>query len=49
MYVVTGGAGFNGSNIAAALDQQGADIVVSDWMGANDFLEILSDEAEAPV
>jgi ADP-L-glycero-D-manno-heptose 6-epimerase len=37
MYVITGGAGFIGSNIAAALDQQGADIVVSDWMGANDF------------
>ena len=37
MYVITGGAGFIGSNIAAALDQQGADIVISDWMGANDF------------
>jgi ADP-L-glycero-D-manno-heptose 6-epimerase len=37
VYVITGGAGFIGSNIAAALDQQGADIVVSDWMGANDF------------
>ena len=37
MYVITGGAGFIGSNIAAALDQQGADIVVSDWLGANDF------------
>ena len=37
MYVITGGAGFIGSNIAAALDEQGADIVVSDWLGANDF------------
>src|SRR5271166_3516459 len=37
VYVITGGAGFIGSNIAAALDQQGADIVTSDWMGANDF------------
>jgi NAD dependent epimerase/dehydratase family len=37
VYVITGGAGFIGSNIAAALDQQGADIVISDWMGANDF------------
>ena len=37
MYVITGGAGFIGSNIAAALDQQGADIVISDWMGASDF------------
>ena len=37
VYVITGGAGFIGSNIAAALDQQGADIVISDWMGASDF------------
>jgi ADP-L-glycero-D-manno-heptose 6-epimerase len=37
VYVITGGAGFIGSNIAAALDQQGADIVVSDWMGASDL------------
>jgi ADP-L-glycero-D-manno-heptose 6-epimerase len=37
VYVITGGAGFIGSNIAAVLDQQGADIVVSDWMGTNDF------------
>ena len=37
MYVITGGAGFIGSNIAAALDEQGVDIVISDWMGASDF------------
>ena len=37
MYVITGGAGFIGSNIAAALDSDGADIVISDWLGWNDF------------
>jgi ADP-L-glycero-D-manno-heptose 6-epimerase len=37
MYVITGGAGFIGSNIAAALDAAGADIVISDWMGSDDF------------
>lgn len=37
MYVITGGAGFIGSNIAAALDATGADIVISDWIGADDF------------
>ena len=36
MYVITGGAGFIGSNIAAALEAGGADVVVSDWMGAGD-------------
>jgi len=37
MYVVTGGAGFIGSNIAAALDDDGADIVIVDWLGSDDF------------
>lgn len=37
MYVITGGAGFIGSNIAAALDDQGADVVVVDWLGTDDF------------
>jgi ADP-L-glycero-D-manno-heptose 6-epimerase len=37
MHVITGGAGFIGSNIAAALDAAGADIVISDWLGAEDF------------
>lgn len=37
MYVITGGAGFIGSNNAAALDAAGVDIVVSDWIGAEDF------------
>jgi ADP-L-glycero-D-manno-heptose 6-epimerase len=35
--VITGGAGFIGSNIAAALDAVGADIVVSDQLGSNDL------------
>jgi ADP-L-glycero-D-manno-heptose 6-epimerase len=37
VYVITGGAGFIGSNIAAALDDSGADIVISDWIGKDDF------------
>lgn len=37
MYVVTGGAGFIGSNIAAALDEAGCDLVVVDVFGHNDF------------
>jgi ADP-L-glycero-D-manno-heptose 6-epimerase len=37
MHVITGGAGFIGSNIAAALDAAGKDIVISDWLGADDF------------
>jgi ADP-L-glycero-D-manno-heptose 6-epimerase len=37
VYVITGGAGFIGSNIAAALDKSGEDIVISDWMGRDDF------------
>jgi ADP-L-glycero-D-manno-heptose 6-epimerase len=36
MYVITGGAGFIGSNVAAALDAAGADIVISDWLGSDD-------------
>jgi len=35
--VITGGAGFIGSNIAAALDATGTDIVISDWIGVDDF------------
>jgi ADP-L-glycero-D-manno-heptose 6-epimerase len=35
--VITGGAGFIGSNIAAALDAAGADIVVCDQLGSNDL------------
>jgi ADP-L-glycero-D-manno-heptose 6-epimerase len=34
---ITGGAGFIGSNIAAALDTAGADIVIIDRLGSDDF------------
>lgn len=37
MYVITGGAGFIGSNIAAALDAAGEEIVIVDTLGANDI------------
>jgi ADP-L-glycero-D-manno-heptose 6-epimerase len=37
MYVITGGAGFIGSNIAAALDASGADLVIVDRLGSDDF------------
>lgn len=37
MYVITGGAGFIGSNIAASLDASGVDIVLVDWLGSDDF------------
>ena len=33
MHVITGGAGFIGSNIAATLDALGQDIVIVDWLG----------------
>jgi ADP-L-glycero-D-manno-heptose 6-epimerase len=36
MYLITGGAGFIGSNIAAALAAEGADIVIIDRMGWDD-------------
>jgi ADP-L-glycero-D-manno-heptose 6-epimerase len=35
MYLITGGAGFIGSNVAAALESS-ADVVISDWMGLGD-------------
>ncbi len=37
MYVVTGGGGFIGSNIAAALDARGDDVVIVDWLGTGDY------------
>lgn len=36
MHIVTGGAGFIGSNIAAALDARGEDVVVVDQLGHGD-------------
>ena len=36
MYVITGGAGFIGSNIGADLDEAGAAIVISDRLGEAD-------------
>lgn len=42
MYLVTGGAGFIGSNIAAALAQRGKDVVICDWLGSNDKWRNLS-------
>jgi ADP-L-glycero-D-manno-heptose 6-epimerase len=36
VYVVTGGAGFIGSNIVAALAARGCDVVVSDWLRSDD-------------
>ena len=37
MYVVTGGAGFIGSNIVAAIADRGGDVVVIDWLGHDDL------------
>jgi ADP-L-glycero-D-manno-heptose 6-epimerase len=36
MYLVTGGAGFIGSNIAAALAARGEEVVICDWLGQDD-------------
>lgn len=37
MFIITGGAGFIGSNLAAALSRQApGDVVVCDWLGAGD-------------
>ena len=37
MYVITGGAGFIGSNVAAALDERGDRLAIVDWLGDGDF------------
>ena len=36
MYIVTGGAGFIGSNIASSLASDGGDVVVVDWLEVGD-------------
>ncbi len=36
MYLVTGGAGFIGSNIVAALTADGHEVMVCDWLGQDD-------------
>src|SRR5215472_12741148 len=36
MYVVTGGAGFIGSNLVAELSDRGADVVVCDWLRSDE-------------
>ncbi len=36
MYVITGGAGFIGSNLVAELAARGCDVVVCDWLRADD-------------
>ncbi len=37
MFLVTGGAGFIGSNVVASLNEAGAtDVAVSDWLGSDD-------------
>lgn len=37
MFLVTGGAGFIGSNIAHRLSQQGHDVIICDWLGADNI------------
>jgi ADP-L-glycero-D-manno-heptose 6-epimerase len=45
LYVVTGGAGFIGSNICAALARQGRRVVVVDWLEVGDKWRNLADIA----
>jgi ADP-L-glycero-D-manno-heptose 6-epimerase len=45
LYVVTGGAGFIGSNIAAALARKGERVVVVDWLEVGDKWRNLADIA----
>jgi ADP-L-glycero-D-manno-heptose 6-epimerase len=42
MYVVTGGAGFIGSNIVASLAARGEEVVVCDWLGQDERWRNLS-------
>ncbi len=45
LYVVTGGAGFIGSNVAQALAERGERVVVVDWLGVGDKWKNLADIA----
>jgi len=36
MILITGGAGFIGSNLAAALEARGSRVVICDWLGTDD-------------
>ncbi len=37
MFLITGGAGFIGSNIAHRLTQQGHDVIICDWLGTDNI------------
>ena len=50
MYVVTGGAGFIGSNVVAALAARGEEVVVVDWFGSDErWRNLAKHEIAAPV
>lgn len=42
MYIVTGGAGFIGSNVVAELSDRGKEVAICDWMGSDDRWRNLS-------
>lgn len=45
MFLVTGGAGFIGSNVARRLAARGSDVVVCDWFGTDDKWKNIRDAA----